>query len=100
MIVSESVDGVNVADDVAPVITLAPSNTLWSPVELFVPKSPNLSCWKYNKLLVESHSTTLPTAPVVACVIFSSTSNVPLEDEALTTKVCLRVEAVATVDVP
>ena len=81
MIVSESVDGVNVADDVAPVITLTPSNTLWSPVVLFVPKSPNLSCWKYNKLLVESHSTTLPTnPPVVACVIFSSTSNVPLED--------------------
>ena len=32
--------------------------------------------------------------------IFSSTSNVPLTDEALTTKVCLRVDAVATVDVP
>ena len=44
VIVSESADGVNVADDVAPVITFVPVNTLWSPVVLFVPKSPNLSC--------------------------------------------------------
>ena len=33
----QSVDGVNVAVDVPPVIRLAPSNTLWSPVALFVP---------------------------------------------------------------
>ena len=35
VIVSESADGVNVADDVAPVITFVPSNTLWSPVVLY-----------------------------------------------------------------
>ena len=39
-----SLDGVPVADEVAPVITFAPLNKVKSPVELFVPKSPNLSC--------------------------------------------------------
>ena len=47
-----------------------------------------------------SYSTTFPTAPVVACVITSSGSNVPLTEPTLTTKVCLRVVADATVVVP
>ena len=47
-----------------------------------------------------SHSTTLPTAPVVAWVICSSTSKVPVAEENLTTLVCLAVVADATVVVP
>ena len=59
-------EGEPVAPEVAPVTVVVPENRLWSPVVLLVPKSPNLSCWKYSKLNVESYSTTLPTAPVLA----------------------------------
>ena len=65
-----------------------------------VPYVENLSCEKNKIFLEESHSTTLPTAPVVACVISSSTSNVHVKDVNLTAKVILAVLAVATVEVP
>ena len=58
-------DGVSVALEVCPVIVFVPLNALNPLLVTLVPKPENLSCWYYNKLLSLSHSTTLPTAPVV-----------------------------------
>ena len=68
--------GVPVALEVAPVTVCVLVNSVALPL-VSTPWSVNWGCIYLNTLVVELKSTTKPTAPDVACEIFSSAWNAP-----------------------
>ena len=94
LIVLVVVVGVPLALDDWPVITFVPLKAVWLPFES-TPSSLCLVWMKYKILLVESHSTTLPTAFVDAWLISSSIVNDPDILVKLTALVALKVVAEA-----